>query len=189
VFARLSPIEFLNINTRQRLSARLYDANGNVDESVASEFDTLLCDSRDKKHWKSKRLDRRTLQLVYRAAYHFHVDEVHVVSAYREATRRREGLHAQGRAIDFRLPGVSPAPLAAYLRTVPRVGVGVYTHPKTQFVHLDVREHSFHWLDASPPRRHWRERNISSRALPALDAAYSPVSDWPEGLSAPSSQP
>jgi uncharacterized protein YcbK (DUF882 family) len=188
-FERLPALQFLNINTRRRLSARLYNPDGEVVESAAMQLDTLLCDSRDKDHWKSAKLDRRTLQLVYRAAYHFGVSEVQVVSAYRESVRRREGLHAQGRAIDFRLPGTSAASLAAYLRTIPRVGVGVYTHPKTQFVHLDVREHSFHWLDASPPRRHWRERNISSKTLAALDSTYSPMSDWPEGLSTPKPKP
>jgi len=68
---------------------------------------------------------------------------------------------------------------------MPRVGVGIYTHPKTQFVHLDVREHSFHWLDASPPRRHWRERNISGKGLDALDSKYTPKDDWPEGFDPP----
>jgi uncharacterized protein YcbK (DUF882 family) len=184
-FDHLLPVQFSNINTRRRLTARLYDPSGHVDESVATQLDELLCDARDRDHWKSTRLDRRTLQLLYRTAYHFHAAEVEVVSAYRKAERRREGMHAQGRAVDFRLPGVQAATLAAYLRTVPRVGVGVYTHPKTRFVHLDVREHSYHWLDASPPRRHWRERNISSKTLPALDAEYSPKSDWPEGLPAP----
>ena len=31
------------------------------------------------------------------------------------------------------------------------MGVGVYTNPLTQYVHLDVRERSYHWIDASPP--------------------------------------
>jgi uncharacterized protein YcbK (DUF882 family) len=177
-------VEFFNINTRRRVTGRLYDSSGEVDESIATQLDALLCDSRNRRNWKSTRLDRRTLQLVYRAAYHFRTHSVQVVSAYRKAARRREGMHARGKAMDFRIPGVDAATLAAYLRTIPRVGVGVYTHPKTQFVHLDVREHSFHWLDASPPRRHWRELNISSKALPELDAKYSPSSDWPEGVAA-----
>lgn len=181
----MAPVEFFNVNTRQRLSAKLYDSSGRVDESTASRLDALLCDARDRKHWHSTHLDRRTLQLVYRAAYHFNARQVVVVSAYRKAARRREGMHAQGKAIDFRIAEVDATALAAYLRTLPRVGVGVYTHPKTQFVHLDVREHSFHWLDASPPRRHWRERNISSKTLPELDAKYSPSSDWPEGIAPP----
>jgi uncharacterized protein YcbK (DUF882 family) len=116
---------------------------------------------------------------LFKAAYHFRHYEVEVVSAYRKPGRRREGPHGLGAAIDFRLRGVSATELARYLRELPRTGVGVYTHPKTQYVHLDSREHSFHWLDASPPRRHWRERSLGGRGLDARDAAYVPETDLP----------
>ncbi len=71
------------------------------------------------------------------------------------------------------------AALAAYLRTGARVGVGVYTHPRTQFVHLDVREASYHWTDASPPGVSWRETRLGDRSAPARDAAYRPERDLP----------
>jgi uncharacterized protein YcbK (DUF882 family) len=180
-FARLAPIRIFNINTRQHVTARLYDSAGRIDEAVAKQLDALMCDSRDRHHVRTTSINRRALQLVYRAAYHFQVQQVQVVSAYRQSKRHPQGGHAQGRAIDFRLVGVNASVLAAYLRTIPRLGVGVYTHPKTRFVHLDV--------DASPPRRHWRERNISTKTLAALDAQYSPSWDWPEGLSPPTSDP
>ena len=108
-----------------------------------------------------------------------------MISAYRKPGRFREGPHASGKAIDFKLPGVAARALAAYLRTLPRVGVGVYTHPKTSYVHLDDREHSFHWLDASPPGRTWRERAIGNASLPKRDAAYCRADDWPEGTTPP----
>ena len=186
-FAQLAPVRIFNINTRRQVTARLYDSTGRIDEAVAEKLDALLCDSRDPDHAQTTTINRRTLQLVYRAAYHFHADQVEVVSAYRKSNRQPEGIHAQGRAIDFKLLGVDAPALAAYLRTIPRLGVGVYTHPKTRFVHLDVRDRSFHWLDASPPHRHWRERNISNKTLTSLDAQYSPSWDWPEGLAPPKS--
>ena len=184
-YARLAPVQFLNINTRQQLTARLYTATGQIDEAVATQLDQLLCDSRKGHQRESTTIDRRTLQQVYRAAYHFRAYQVEVISAYRKSNSQREGIHALGRAIDFKLAGVDATQLAAYYRTIPRLGVGIYTHPKTHFVHLDVRERSFHWLDASPPRRHWRERNISAKSLGALDAQYSSSWDWPEGLAPP----
>src|SRR4051812_12108122 len=159
-FAELPTLTFHNQNTDATERVRLYDDLGQVDEREAQKLDALLCDTRDPKNVATITLDRRTLQLAVRAALHFHVTEVAVVSAYRKPGRRREGPHADGRALDFRLPGVAPRVLASYLRTLPRVGVGIYTHPKTAFVHLDDREHSFHWLDASPPGRHWREVSI-----------------------------
>lgn len=184
-FTRLPALTIKNVNTRESLTLRLYDAAGRVDETAAQKLDRLLCDARDEDHVAMTTLDRRTLQLVFRAAYHFEAREVEVISAYRKpGRRRREGLHAEGRAIDFKLPGVKATDLAAYLRKQPRAGVGVYTHPRTQYVHVDVREQSFHWIDASPPRRRWREKSLG-RIPPSHDAAYTRESDWPEGTVPP----
>lgn len=181
-FAALPALRITNQTTRESLEVKLYDAYGAVDEATALKLDELLCDARDPKQHHRTRLHRRTLQLLFKAAYHFDGAEVEVVSAYRMPGRRREGPHGNGSAIDFRLRGVKAAELASYLRRIPRTGVGVYTHPKTQYVHLDSRDQSFHWLDASPPRRRWRERSIGSKDLLQRDATYTPAVDLPENL-------
>jgi uncharacterized protein YcbK (DUF882 family) len=178
-FEALSALHVENQTTRESRDLKLYDAGGQIDEAAATQLDELLCDARSPKHHETTRLNRRTLQLLFKAAYHFASYEVEVVSAYRKPGRRREGPHGNGDAIDFRLRGISARDLAIYLREIPRTGVGVYTHPKTQYVHLDSRDHSFHWLDASPPRRHWRERSLGERDLEKRDALYSPDGDWP----------
>jgi hypothetical protein len=69
--------------------------------------------------------------------------------------------------------------LAAYLRGLPRVGVGIYIHPRTQFVHLDVRDQSYHWIDASPPGVKWRERQLHDAHAEKRDAAWTAQSDLP----------
>jgi uncharacterized protein YcbK (DUF882 family) len=171
--------------SQRSVQLRLYDDRGHIDENAARQLDALLADARDPDRVQIIELARRTLQLMYRAAYHFRVDHVEVVSAYRAPGRRREGPHGVGRAIDFKLKGVKAAALAAYLRKLPRVGVGVYTHRKTQYVHLDVRESSYHWLDASPPGRSWRAQRLRDRSIAARDARYTPESDWPEGAEPP----
>jgi uncharacterized protein YcbK (DUF882 family) len=183
-FLRLAPLRICNVNSRECLELGLYDHAGNVDESHASRIDALLGATRSDEIHVAK-LDRRVLQLVYRAAYHFRAERVDVVSAYRKPRRRHQSPHARGVAIDFKLPDVLAATLAAYLRTLPRVGVGLYTHPRTQYVHLDAREHSYHWLDASPPRRTWRERSLHTRGLESLDQSYTRALDWPEGMTPP----
>ena len=184
-YATLPALEISFINTRRSEKLRLYDAFGQVDESAARKLDELLGDTHDRKHYATTRLDRRTLQLLFRAAYHFKVGRVEVISAYRKPGRKRQGYHGTGQAIDFKLEGVPAATLASYLRTLPRAGVGIYTHPRTQFVHLDSRPTSFHWLDGSPPGRNWRERSIGGKGLPRQDAVYSRRLDWPEGLAVP----
>ena len=69
--------------------------------------------------------------------------------------------------------------LSAWLRRLPRAGVGVYTHPRTQFVHLDVRRMSYHWLDASPPGVTWKELRLRDPSYRERDASYTPASDLP----------
>jgi uncharacterized protein YcbK (DUF882 family) len=183
-FPELPALTFTRLGSPERVPLRLYDASGALDERAAARIDELAADLHDPRHPAHKPLARRTLQLVYRAAYHFRASTVEIVSGYRATRRRREGPHANGSALDFRLPGVPAATLASYLRTLPRVGVGIYTHPRTQYVHLDVREQSFHWLDASPPGKTWRERSLGGKHA-ARDAAYARPGDWPEHVSPP----
>jgi len=185
-FTRLPALLVTSADSKRSAELRLYDAEGRVDEAAARRLDEICADARDRDSVVVAPIDRRTLQLVFRAAYHFDSRRVEVVSGYRKPGRRREGLHAEGRAVDFRLEGVSAAELASYLRKSARVGVGVYTHPRTQYVHVDVRETSYHWIDASPPRKRWREQSLG-RIAPAHDAAYRRDDDWPEGL-APSTR-
>ena len=176
----LWPLHISYVNTHQSTSIRLYDASGKLDKAAAAELDELLCDVRDPAHPRTTTLDRRTLQLLFRAAYHFRAREVIVISGYRKPGRRPEGRHGEGSAIDFRLPKVRAAALAAYLRTLPRVGVGLYTHRATQFVHLDSRDRSYHWLDPSPPGVSLPERPLAGGDLAKRDATYGPNDDLPE---------
>lgn len=110
-----------------------------------------------------------------KAALHYHGARVVAVSGWRE----HAGRHTAGEALDFKLQGVTAAALAAYLRSLPRVGVGIYTHPRTQYVHLDVREPSYHWLDGSPPGVTWKERQLRDPGQAKRDAAWTPEGDLP----------
>lgn len=161
-------------NTGAHGRIRLYDSRGEVDEAAALEF-MQIASSEDATG--PEVLDPRLVQLVARAAYHFKNAPISIVSATRKGSR---GKHATGEALDFALEGVRASVLAAYLRGYPRAGVGIYTHPKTQYVHLDVRDESFHWLDASPPHVTWRERRIGDPKRAARDDAYVPAMDLPE---------
>jgi len=101
----------------------------------------------------------RLLDLVYRCMRHFDASVVRVVSGYR---RDRAGSrHTQGRAVDMSIDGVPNDKLAAYVRDLGFVGVGFY--PRSAFVHLDVREASYFWIDDSAP-------NEPSRLVPVFEA-------------------
>jgi uncharacterized protein YcbK (DUF882 family) len=178
---RLFPLRVYNVNSRDSADVQLYTPSGEVDPDAAARFEQILGDARDPESVRVGTVDRRVMQLVFKAAYHFRVRDVTVISGYREPSRGSEGLHGAGSAIDFKLPKVPAATLAAYLRTLPRVGVGLYTHPDTQYVHLDDRTESFHWLDGSGPHRHGREHRLITAGLASRDARYMPWDDWPEG--------
>jgi hypothetical protein len=168
--ATLEPIEITNASTGAVAHICLYDRAGDIDENARTEFEKVA--ARDP---QAHALKLRVEQLVFKTAYHFGVRRVHLVSGWRE----RAGRHSTGEAIDFRLDGVSAARVAAFLRGLPRVGAGVYTHPATQFVHVDIREPSFAWIDASPPGVHWTERQIGISHAAERDRAYAPEADLP----------
>ncbi|MFT3773382.1 MAG: DUF882 domain-containing protein [Minicystis sp.] len=172
----LPPIRFVDTHHGAACNVRLYADDGTVDEQAASSIDRILAEP----DAIPRPFNRRVLQLVVKAAAHFDAKEVLVVSSFRDKARKGSH-HRNGEALDFSLAGVTAMKLAAYLRKGSRVGVGVYTHPRTQFVHLDVRPESYHWADASPPGRWWRESRMTDRAAPTRDAAYRPEQDLPGG--------
>ena len=180
-FVRLPPVHVHNLNTAQSADIQLYDLRGELRPEALERLDQLLCDDRKPDAQRCAPMDRRTIQLMFRAAYHFGRGEIIIISGYREARTRQEGLHAQGRAIDFKLTGVRHGDLSAFVRGFPRAGVGLYTHPRTQYVHVDSRERSYQWADSSAPGQPGGEWSIASpEALLRLDRSYTPESDWPE---------
>jgi hypothetical protein len=178
--ASLAPIEVLNRNTNARGAIRLYDAHGVLDRGEARAFMRIAGSTRsepDDAGDDDERLDLRVVQLAIRAALHFGGASIAIVSATRSGAR---GKHGTGEALDFALDSVKASVLAAYLRGTPRAGVGIYTHPRTQYVHLDVREHSYHWIDGSPPGVTWREQLLADPKQEKRDASWSASMDLPE---------
>jgi hypothetical protein len=171
----LPPLEVLCANTGARAPIRLYDARGTIDAEALDAFSAVAADVNG-----IHPLNPRLAQLAVKAAHHFGAKSLTVVSGYRKP-RSKAALdhHARGEALDFRLPGTDYRKLAAYLRSLPRVGVGVYTDPRTRYVHLDVRDRSFHWLDASPPGVTWREAPLADPKQATRDATYTGESDLP----------
>jgi uncharacterized protein YcbK (DUF882 family) len=178
--ASLGSVVVVNRNTDTRGAIRLYDEHGVLDRGQARAFMRIAGSTKtepDDASDDDERLDLRVVQLAIRASYHFGGASMLIISATRSGTR---GKHGTGEALDFSLDGVKASVLAAYLRSTPRAGVGIYTHPKTQYVHLDVREHSYHWIDASPPGVTWREQLLRDPKQAERDASWSAALDLPE---------
>lgn len=178
--ASLRPVTVTNRNTNARGEVRLYDDQGALDRGAARAFMRIAGSSKaqpDDASEDDERLALRVVQLAVRASYHFGGAPILIISATRVGAH---GKHGTGEALDFALQGVKASVLASYLRGTPRAGVGIYTHPRTQYVHLDVREHSYHWLDGSPPGVTWREQLLSDPKQATRDASWSAALDLPE---------
>jgi hypothetical protein len=108
------------------------------------------------------------LDLVYRVAVHFSAPEVRVISGYRTPRATSHSNHGRGRAMDLVIPGTSDEEVARYAREQGFVGVGVY--PVSGFLHLDIRERSYFWVDYSGPGRRNRTRGILADLAAKSDA-------------------
>jgi uncharacterized protein YcbK (DUF882 family) len=170
----LEPLKIECANTGKSETIRLYAADGSLDQTAVDSFSRIAADSNG-----FAPLNPRLLQLVVKAAHHFRSDTVVIVSGFRQKRRGKSDRHTAAEAIDFKLPGVDYRRLAGHLDSYPLAGVGVYTNSKTHYVHLDVRDRSYHWLDASPPGVTWREALLPDPSQPRRDASYTPESDLP----------
>lgn len=114
-------------------------------------------------------VDPHVLDLVYRVQTRFGAHEVRIISGYRTPKKNGTSNHGKGRAIDLVVPGVTDEEVATFAREQGFVGVGVY--PVSGFVHLDVRERSYFWVDTSGPGKRARTRGILGDVAATSDAA------------------
>jgi len=112
-------------------------------------------------------VNERLLGLIHLATRHFEAPFVHLVSGIR---RDRGGSrHTHGLAADIVLPGIQDEDLADFFRQQGFIGVGVYT--RAGFVHVDVRDRSFFWVDPSPPGKSMKIRPVRAEEAKASDEA------------------
>ena len=101
-------------------------------------------------------MDPRLVGILMKAAAHFHVDTIQIVSGFRHPKYNlmlrkkghevaRHSQHVEGVAVDFRLPRVPTSRLLAFVRSLRLGGVGYY--PASRFVHMDTG-----------PSRYWTGR-------------------------------
>jgi uncharacterized protein YcbK (DUF882 family) len=104
-------------------------------------------------------IDPRLLDVIYRLQVHFKAPEIRILSGYRTPPRpAATSNHGKGRAVDLVVPGASDEDVAKLAREQGFAGVGVY--PVSGFVHVDVRERSYFWVDTSGPGKRSRIRGI-----------------------------
>jgi uncharacterized protein YcbK (DUF882 family) len=110
----------------------------------------------------------RLLDLVYRIESHFAAAEIRMLSGYRSPRGGRASNHGRGRAMDLIVPGHPDEEVARFVREQGFTGVGVY--PVSGFIHVDVRDRSYFWVDSSGPGKRNRERGIMHDVAQRSDA-------------------
>ncbi|MBX3206127.1 MAG: DUF882 domain-containing protein [Labilithrix sp.] len=156
-------LQALNMPEHVTLSAR--SEHGGFS---AEDLDRAAHVLRDPRSGNEHPIDPLLLDLVYRVAVHFAAHEVRIISGYRTPRHGRHSNHAKGRAIDLVVPGASDEDVARFARDQGFVGVGVY--PTSGFVHLDVRDRSYFWVDSSGPGKRSRMRGVLGDVAAKSDA-------------------
>jgi hypothetical protein len=140
----------------------------------------------------ARRLDARLVERLELVVDHFRKGtesaRVVLVSGFRP--RSAGSYHSTGRAIDFRIDGVTNDALVSFCKTLADTGCGFY--PNSGFMHMDVRDSGtghVAWIDASRPGEtpryvtelrtepHATEVSSRSSALPTLPAHGADPSD------------
>lgn len=138
-------IHALRLNEEFRIHTK--DAHGHIPNSVLLAFERMMRQGN-----ATHPIDPRLVALVGIVSSHFGGKTIEVVSGYRAYTPTQYTPHSNhnlGRALDFRIRGVSNETLWAFCRTLRSAGCGYY--PNSTFVHLDVRETKTFWIDRSRP--------------------------------------
>lgn len=126
---------------------RVKAAHGQVPSSALDAFERMM-----RQGGATHPPDPRLVTVIGIVADHFGGKPIEVVSGYRAYTPTQYTPHSNhnyGRALDFRIAGVSDANLYGFCLTLRKVGCGYY--PNSTFVHIDVRDANAHWVDRSRP--------------------------------------
>src|SRR5580704_3944676 len=138
----------VSVDAASPIAVSLYDENdhqqgtiaiwrdGSTDAATSAEVKQLF---RCRTTHRQKMMAKQTLAMLADVSQHYPGKTIEYVSAYRTGgNESATSPHRDGRAIDFRIRGVSLGPIRDYVwRTYSDVGVGWY--PSEQFVHIDTR--------------------------------------------------
>jgi uncharacterized protein YcbK (DUF882 family) len=155
-----------SLNTRDKIAMRAASDHGGF---ATRDLDKLSYVLREPSSGNRHPIDPALVDLVYKIQTHFHAQEIRVVSCYRTPRGANASNHGRGRAIDIVVPGSTDLEVAQFAREQGFVGVGLY--PTSGFVHVDVRQRSYFWLDSSAPGHRNRERGVLGDLAKKSDAA------------------
>lgn len=154
----------VSLNSGERVELEAHGENGAFSARDAEEARWLF---RERGSGRSHPIEPKLLDTLYRIQRHFGAPLLRVVSGYRAPKPGSHSNHGRGRACDFVVPGTTDKVVAELARSYGFRGVGIY--PKSGFVHVDIRDRSYFWVDTSGPGKKRRERGILSGQAASAD--------------------
>jgi uncharacterized protein YcbK (DUF882 family) len=140
-------VKFLRVASNEAADVVLTRCGGRADPDGRDALSRL---SRSLRADETRDMHPRLLQMLQKVAERWPGRRLLVISGYRRGRPGHESNHTKGRAIDFRVEGVSNGDLRDFCRRFDAAGVGFY--PNSVFVHLDVRDSGrAFWVDYSGP--------------------------------------
>jgi uncharacterized protein YcbK (DUF882 family) len=134
------------VNTRRTVNVVLAGPAGEPDEE---SYRALRHELRSPGTGAESPIDPRLIELLHEIARRTG-GVIEVLSAFRAPKSLGESnYHTRGMAADIRVPYVSTLSLRDLAQSLGAHGVGYY--PTSGFVHVDVRENPFFWMDTSGP--------------------------------------
>ena len=128
---------------------------------------------RDHRNGKVGRPPDRLLYQLYQVQQHFDAP-LDIVSGYR-GWARKSSRHYKAWAVDFKVEGVDPRVVWNFCKQFKDVGCGHY--PTSGFVHMDIRDKSYSWIDMSGPGEPARYVDTKGAAAPKETAEAAPESE------------
>lgn len=154
----------VSLNSGERVELDANAETGDFSARAAEEARWLF---RERGTGRSHPVEPLLLDTLYRIQRHFNAPMLRVISGYRAPKPGSHSNHGRGRACDFVVPGASDKDVAMLARSYGFRGVGIY--PKSGFVHVDIRERSYFWVDNSRPGKKNRERGIMAGEAAGAD--------------------
>ncbi|MBN2714626.1 MAG: LysM peptidoglycan-binding domain-containing protein [Deltaproteobacteria bacterium] len=135
-------VPFIRIKETKRLKIKLIRNNGAVRPQGRRALAALS-------NYTRVRMHHRLAELMQRIAERFPGNEIVIYSGYRAPVRgkKKQSMHAKGRALDFKVNGVSNELLYEFISALENVGAGYY--PNSLHVHIDTRDKKYLWTDVS----------------------------------------
>lgn len=141
-----SPITIYRVRTDQTLELSMSYCNGKPNLDALQRLSKIT----EPKKPTNIKLHPRLARLLQTIADRYPGKRIEIISGQRaKKQKKHESYHNKGRALDFRVEGVSNYKLCQYVRSFKNVGVGYY--PNSVFIHMDVRDYDAYWIDYSEP--------------------------------------